>query len=146
LSCTPRPTYVAINCWRAQAIAQAESGRYRRRALRPGHPVELAERYLTTTPDAVIAAPPLVAAIAFRTLNLLDRAAIRALAPLDVILCRNVLIYFRDDQIVRVVGDLAEALAPDGLLAVGVSESLLRFGTALVCEERDRAFFYRRAR
>ena len=31
------------------------------------------------------------------------------------------------------------------LLAVGVSESLLRFGTSLVCEERGGSFFYRKA-
>jgi hypothetical protein len=40
---------------------------------------------------------------------------------------------------------LAGALAPDGLLAVGVSESLLRFGTSMVCVERGGSFFYQRA-
>jgi len=62
-----------------------------------------------------------------------------------VILCRNVLIYFRESRVVRVVEHLGEALKPDGLLAVGVSESLLRFGTSLFCEERNGSFFYRRA-
>jgi chemotaxis protein methyltransferase CheR len=57
-----------------------------------------------------------------------------------------VLIYFRDEQILRLIDHLADHLARGGLLAVGVSESLLRFGTRLVCEERGGAFFYRCAR
>jgi chemotaxis protein methyltransferase CheR len=130
----------------APAIAQAASGCYRRRALRPEHPVALAERYLTHVEAGVTVDPRILRAVSFRTLNLFDAGAIRMLGQLDVILCRNVLIYFRDDHIIRLVDHLATALAPDGLLAVGVSESLMRFGTSLVCEERGSSFFYRRAR
>lgn len=130
----------------AQVLDQARRGRFRKRALRDDHPAELAARYLRTEPDGVAVDPRLLAAVTFRPLNLLDAAAIGALGAHDAIVCRNVLIYFRDEQIARVIDHLAGALAPDGLLAVGVSESLLRFGTALVCEERGRAFFYRRPR
>jgi chemotaxis protein methyltransferase CheR len=42
----------------------------------------------------------------------------------------------------RVVDSLTQALKPGGSLVVGTSESLLRFGTALACEERRGAFFY----
>ena len=42
------------------------------------------------------------------------------------------------------VDSLAAALLPGGVLLVGVSESLLRYGTALVCEERAGTFFYRK--
>ncbi|MBC7974521.1 MAG: protein-glutamate O-methyltransferase CheR [Myxococcales bacterium] len=130
----------------AQAVAQATSGRYRKRALRSEHPVALAERYLTQTDSGVAVDPRIRSAVTFRTLNLFDAGTIRMLGPLDVILCRNVLIYFSDGHIARVVDHLASALAPDGLLAVGVSESLMRFGTSMVCEERGNAFFYRKAR
>lgn len=61
---------------------------------------------------------------------------------LDLILCRNVLIYFRDDAVRGVVETLAARLRPGGRLLVGASESLLRFGTMLQCEERGGAFFY----
>jgi chemotaxis protein methyltransferase CheR len=47
--------------------------------------------------------------------------------------------------VTSVVERLAAALEPGGLLAVGVSESLMRFGTSLICEERAGSFFYRRA-
>jgi chemotaxis protein methyltransferase CheR len=130
----------------AQAVATAASGLHKRRALRDDHPVALATRYLEPGPVGVAVAPRIRAAVEFRVTNLLDREAVRALGVFDVILCRNVLIYFRNEQVTRVIDQLAGSLAPDGLLAVGVSESLLRFGTSLVCEERGQSFFYRRAR
>jgi hypothetical protein len=47
--------------------------------------------------------------------------------------------------LVLVVVSLAGALRPGGYLLVGVSESLLRFGTSLSCEERRGEFLYRKA-
>lgn len=126
------------------AVERARGGVHSRRALRDGHPTELAERYLTPDASAIALDPRIRDAVRFRTLNLFDAAAIGELGRFDAILCRNVLIYFRDEQIARVIDRLAAALAPGGLIAVGVSESLLRFGTALTCEERGSSFFYRR--
>ncbi len=127
----------------AAAVARATSARHSKRSLR-GAPHPLAARFLEQDATGVTVRPEIQSAVAFRTLNLLDDAAVGALGMFDAILCRNVLIYFRDEQVVRVVGRLRGALVPDGVLLVGVSESLLRFGTALVCEERGHSFFYRR--
>jgi chemotaxis protein methyltransferase CheR len=57
-----------------------------------------------------------------------------------------VLIYFRDTLAARVVNRLARVLNPGGVLLVGVSESLLRYGTSLGCEETRGVFMYRKAR
>ena len=61
-------------------------------------------------------------------------------------LCRNVLIYFNDET-ARAGGRSARrrGSAAGGALLVGVSESLLRFGTELVCEEQAGVFLYRKA-
>jgi chemotaxis protein methyltransferase CheR len=130
----------------AAAIERARLGQLGRRALREGHPAELAERYTEVSAQRVTVAPRIRDAVRFSTMNLIDPDARPELGVFDVILCRNVLIYFKDDQILRVIDRLADHLATDGLLAVGVSESLLRFGTRLVCEERGHSFFYRCAR
>ena len=45
--------------------------------------------------------------------------------PYDVVLCRNLLIYFDDAGFDRTVRVLARALAPDGYLMLGHSESLI---------------------
>ena len=77
--------------------------------------------------------------------NLVERGAVAAMGVFDAILCRNVLIYFADATAQAVAGNLAGQLAPDGVLVVGTSESLLRFGTTLQCEERSGVFMYRRS-
>lgn len=125
-------------------VERAREGRYGRRALRDGHPIDIAARYLERTGTGVQVAPDIRDAVTFANVNLIDPDAVTRLGPFDAILCRNVLIYFRDEVAVRVVDQLGRALAPGGLLVVGVSESLLRFGTALVCEEHGGWFFYRR--
>lgn len=129
----------------AVAIERAILGKHGRRALRERHPPDLTRRYLDVTQQGVLSAARLREAVKFRTMNLLDDRGIDQLGLFDVILCRNVLIYFRDNVITQVIDRLARSLAPRGMLAVGVSESLLRFGTSLICEERGGSFFYRRA-
>lgn len=128
----------------APALARAESGRHSRRSLREGHPEALAKRYLEVSPQGVLVAPRIRSAVRFDRLNLVDAAAIAKLGRFDAILLRNVLIYFKETRVHQVVERVAAALEPGGLLAVGVSESLLRFGTSLSCEERGGSFFYRR--
>ncbi|MDQ3367482.1 MAG: protein-glutamate O-methyltransferase CheR [Myxococcota bacterium] len=128
------------------AIERARAGRHGRRSLRDGHPPDLARRYLEVTPPGLSVARRIRDAVRFSTLNLVLPNAGAELGLFDAILCRNVLIYFKDDQVVRVIDKLTDRLGANGLLAVGVSESLLRFGTRLACEERGNTFFYRRAR
>lgn len=55
-------------------------------------------------------------------LSMIDRAAPLHFADYDLILCRNVLIYFSHDHTTRIVGALSERLADQGLLFVGHAE------------------------
>jgi chemotaxis protein methyltransferase CheR len=126
-------------------IARARQGTSRYRPLRGDHPADLLARYTHASAQGITVAPRIRNAVQFSTMNLVAPVA-PELGTFDAILCRNVLIYFDEEQIVRVVDRLADHLTPDGLIAVGVAESLLRFGTRLVCEERGRSFFYRCAR
>lgn len=126
-----------------RALAQAASGAFGRRSMRAlpyGY-----EKWLTIEGDRGMVRKDLVAAIRWSRVNLLDGGQISGLGRFDVILLRNVLIYFREETARRVVEALAGALDKDGVMAVGVSESLLRFGTLLECEERRGVFLYQRA-
>ena len=60
--------------------------------------------------------------IAFRRLNLMDPLPFKN--PLDLIFCRNVMIYFDKDTIARLVAKYYQILAPGGYLFIGHSESL----------------------
>ena len=128
-----------------RALERARAGRFNRRSLRdPGEP-RLAKKWIREGRDALQVDPALTAAISWQRINLCDPASLPAPESWDFILCRNVLIYFTDETTARVVAGLTRALKPDGALLVGVSESLMRFGSTLVCEELDSAFLYRKA-
>lgn len=128
-----------------RALERARRGRHGSRSLRDGAPPELVARYLRREPDGSVRVDPEVArAVQWRRVNLCDPSQVSGVGPVHLALCRNALIYFHDDTAVRVVGALADALHPGGVLFVGVSESLLRFGTGLRCEERGSVFLYRK--
>jgi chemotaxis protein methyltransferase CheR len=126
-----------------RALARARTGVYPRRSLRGPLP-PAGQPWLRVEGDSVQVAPGLLAAVHWRRLNLLDDDAVTAIGPCDVILCRNVLIYFSDETVTRVVGRLVDRLIPGGTLLVGVSESLLRFTSSLSCEETAGIFHYRK--
>ncbi|MDB4996388.1 MAG: Chemotaxis protein methyltransferase CheR, partial [Myxococcaceae bacterium] len=139
----------------ARAIAKAREGSYSSRSLRalpPNNPPAAFTDLLGKLTDATIlrqgqraqVTRTVIDGIDYRQLNLLDDAAVAALGTFDLVLCRNVLIYFADATVKRVVGTLSRALHDDARLIIGASESLLRFGTMLRCEERGGAFLYGR--
>ena len=101
-------------------------------------------RWLERKGDTVQVHPSIAAAVQWKRVNLIDGAAIAAMGSFDVVILRNVLIYFADSTIQQVAAAMKNALTPAGLLLVGASESLLRYGTGFVCEEHGGAFFYRR--
>jgi chemotaxis protein methyltransferase CheR len=125
-----------------RALAIAQNGRYSGRSLRAIDPSN--SSWLDFDGRIATVKPALRECVTFRQLNLTDTASIARLGQFDVILCRNVLIYFRDATIKQVVQALSAALTPGGYLLVGASESLLRLGTDLICEEHGGAFFYRK--
>lgn len=61
--------------------------------------------------------------VKFRRFNLLSDFA--ALGTFDVILCRNVLIYFDQDTKIDVLRRLAEAISSDGYLVLGAAEAVI---------------------
>jgi chemotaxis protein methyltransferase CheR len=89
-------------------------------------------------------APELAEAVQWRRVNLNAPEEVAGVGSAHFVVCRNVLIYFRDETVVQVVARLSDVIHPGGALVVGVSESLLRFGTTLVCEEHGNVFLYRK--
>ncbi|MES1209711.1 MAG: CheR family methyltransferase [Pseudomonadota bacterium] len=127
----------------AAALARARSGRFGRRALRSDVPA-FAQPWLRVDGGTVLLRDELTAAIDWRQVNLVDDAEVGALGVFDVILCRNVLIYFNDETVRQVVTRLAERMRVGGVLFVGISESLMRFGSPLRCEEQGGVFLYKK--
>jgi len=63
-------------------------------------------------------------AVRFANINLVDSAKTRSVQGMDVVFCRNVLIYFDDKAKQKVVSSLYDSLRPGGFLFIGSSESL----------------------
>jgi len=66
----------------------------------------------------------------FGHMNLMDAERVRIVGRVDIIFCRNVLIYFDQRSRKRLIDTLYERLLPGGLLFLGHSESLLNVSTA----------------
>jgi chemotaxis protein methyltransferase CheR len=129
----------------ARALERARSGRFGRRALRDVPDLGLATRWISEDPTGgLTVSAALRHAIDWRRVNLCDAASVSSVGPCDVILCRNVLIYFGDETLVGALRNLSQVLRPEGALFVGIAESLLRYGTFFMCEEKNHVFFYRR--
>jgi chemotaxis protein methyltransferase CheR len=115
---------------RGRAVVAASRGRYRAPAVRGIDPT-IRNRYFIGVdepgPDREFDVIPLVRRMAtFRRLNLCDAAVLRSTGgPYDVVLCRNVLLYFCERAVELVVSRLAEAIAPDGYLVVSPIETQL---------------------
>jgi chemotaxis protein methyltransferase CheR len=74
---------------------------------------------------------------------LLDNPPVR-LGEAVAVFCRNVLIYVRRDRIAASLARLRERLVADGVLFLGVSESLWRVPEGFELERIDDSFAYRR--
>jgi chemotaxis protein methyltransferase CheR len=125
-----------------RVLAVARAGRFAGRSLRALPPAS--RGWLSFDGASATARPDLLERVQFLRVNLSDRDAVQRLGKVDVIICRNVLIYFRDTTIKTVVQTLGDALNPSGYLLIGASESLLRFDGPLRCEEHGGAFFYKK--
>ena len=108
-------------------LAAAQRARYTRWSLR-GVPEERVGRYFVRRGRFFHLRPELQASVDFRPLNLADRDwAGAGVEPgtMDLVLCRNVLIYLDRATVVAVARRLLESLSDDGWLFLGASDLLL---------------------
>jgi len=62
--------------------------------------------------------------VKFMKLNLLDGTKMKIFRDMDIIFCRNVLIYFDEKAKLKVINNFYESLRPGGYLFIGMAESL----------------------
>ncbi|HEX6834974.1 MAG TPA: protein-glutamate O-methyltransferase CheR [Polyangia bacterium] len=105
----------------AAALARARQGRYAAARVEADVPPALRARYFRRIGDDDVINDRLRAHVRFDAHNLLAATGGR---ELDLILCRNVLIYFDEARRAEVVARLVRALKPGGWLVVGYSEAL----------------------
>jgi chemotaxis protein methyltransferase CheR len=111
------------------AIARARRGIYRPPSFR-AVPRAFIDAYFHTTSEGVQVIEEIRRLCHFGQLNLLDAGLVPLVGRVDVVFCRNVLIYFDVESRRRVIDAFYERLLPGGYLLLGHSESLLNVTTA----------------
>ncbi|GEJ59223.1 CheR family methyltransferase [Anaeromyxobacter diazotrophicus] len=117
-------------------LRQATEGRYGTPRLEPV-PEGLRRRWFKRHPDPRDpdgelweAGPELKARVVYRRLNLAE-PPFPMNGPLDVVFCRNVLIYFDHPTRQRLISAVEKLLRPGGLLCIGHTETLSGIDTRL---------------
>jgi chemotaxis protein methyltransferase CheR len=104
----------------------------------------VSDRHFVKGPTGMQAKDVIRRMVIHRQGNLLDPASFEGLAPVDVIFCRNVLIYFSDATTLRAVRLFHDALHPGGYLFLGHAESLSRITDSFTPIRFQGAMVYQR--
>lgn len=108
----------------ASALEAALAGRYRERLLR-GVDKSIRRRYFEEEDGSVVVGERIRRLVRFAPHNLArDPLPPLGEGPFDLILCRNVLIYFDGETVERVIEGLERALRPGGMLVLGSADTL----------------------
>jgi chemotaxis protein methyltransferase CheR len=127
-----------------RALGAALRGKYGERAL-SRLPAEVLEQYFEPEHlEERQLIKDLRESVKFTQVNLLDAGNMAALGRFDVILCRNVLIYFDDVSRATASVNLYNALSPRGFICLGHSESMTRISDRFKVRRFEDAIVYQR--
>lgn len=105
-------------------LRQAKAGRYRQGSFRSPAP-DFQERYFKAEDNDWVVLDKWRNRIQFEPLNLIECKPPLGHAPFDLILCRNVLMYFSQDDACKVIHMYMRNLRDDGVLLLGAVDASL---------------------
>jgi chemotaxis protein methyltransferase CheR len=111
-------------------LEKAKLGIYTQFEIRRGVSGECLARYFVPTDSRWQIADFIREKVVFRELNLIDPLPV--MEPFDIVLCRNVLIYFSHETKKKVLESIATAMSPDGFLILGGAESAINITDSLI--------------
>jgi chemotaxis protein methyltransferase CheR len=107
-----------------QAIIRAQEGIYTDLEMKRGVDPEVRKKYFQPAEEGWRPIPELMRPVRFREMNLLEPDY--PLPRFDVIMCRNVLIYFDDEGKQKALKEIRARMAADGYLFTGAGEDAQR--------------------
>ncbi|HEY0836965.1 MAG TPA: protein-glutamate O-methyltransferase CheR [Azospirillum sp.] len=127
-----------------KVLAAAREGVYDARSVQK-LPKRVLDRYFQRLPDdRWRIAESLRGSIEFTRLNASDKAQMAAMTDIDVIFCRNMLIYFDDVSRRETAESMFESLSPGGFVCLGHSESMSRISPLFDVRRFPDAIVYQR--
>ncbi len=126
-----------------KVLDTAQRGLYSQRSVSQ-MPKAYLDKYFTRRGDEYAISRDLVSAVEFSRVNLSDPADTRRFRDIDLIFCRNLLIYF-DDLSRRVAAEaMFDALTPGGFVCLGHSESMSRITSVFTPRRFSDALVYQK--
>ena len=129
----------------ATVLHAARKGSYGDYATRNTPPLYL-QKYFTAEGPRRTVKDDIRAMVRFEHLNLFERSAMRGMRDFDLVLCRNVMIYFDAPAKVQVVSDLYDSLRFGGYLVIGYSELLHGISNAFRVMSFPKTTLYKKER
>jgi len=132
-----KDSFPILGGWKVEIVAtdlspsvleRAREGIYSTFEVQRGLPIQLLVRHFDQQEPNWQIKRELRQMVNFRALNLLEDFS--ALGQFDVVLCRNVLIYFDQPTKTRILGAIARRIAADGALLLGGAESVFGLSDA----------------
>jgi chemotaxis protein methyltransferase CheR len=124
-----------------QVVEYARRGRYRRLEVNRGLPARMLVKYLVRDGDEWEVTPKLRSLCEFQYANLC--APLPRLPVFDLVMLRNVLLYFPQQDRSCVFSDVYRQLAPDGYLMLGAAEQAEDSTNLFKAEFAKDCYFYR---
>jgi chemotaxis protein methyltransferase CheR len=125
----------------AEMVTRAREGRYSQLEVNRGLPASLLVKYFRQHGSDWQIREELRRRVEFQIVNLAD--AWPVLPPMDVVLMRNVLIYFGVETKKRILSKVRQLLKPDGFLFLGGAETTFNLDDGFERVQFDRTICYR---
>lgn len=126
-----------------RVLQTARRGVYRRNSFRTTEPYFMS-KYFVEEDGSFRIRDSARKHVNFSYLNLLDPFKSRFLGRMDVIFCRNVLIYFDNSSRRRVIENFHDRLVDGGYLLLGHAESLINISTAFTLRHLKNDMVYQK--
>ena len=115
-----------------RVLHTARKGVYKKSAHRATSPDMLAKYFVAEEKGDYRIIDKVKELVSFSCLNLLDPYKTSLISNMDIIFCRNVIIYFDREAKKRVIGSFYQKLRDGGYLLLGHSESLINISNAFI--------------
>jgi chemotaxis protein methyltransferase CheR len=126
-----------------KALSRAKEAKYSQLEVQRGMPAPLLVKYFNKSADDYWTLKPEIRiSVQFKRQNLLESFA--SLGEFDLILCRNVLIYQKEDKKKEIIDRMSRHITKDGFLLLGAAESLLGVSDKFNQICRDGAVFFQK--
>ncbi len=126
-----------------RVLQVARSGIYRKNSFRTTEPY-FQRKYFKAEEDAYRISDTVKQYVNFSHLNLLDPFKVKLMGQMDVIFCRNVLIYFDHPSRRKVIDMFYGRLVERGYLLLGHAESLINVSTAFALKHLKHDMVYQK--